>query len=78
MTIEKEKVHNSSRFHRVKEKCSAHAQKFQNASRCKGVPVPPIHEFCYSVMDEDFSPSLYILDQGEKELCVNEEILLLH
>ena len=52
-------------------------RNFKMASRCKGVPVPPIHESCYSVMDEDFSPLLHILDQSEKELCVNEEILLL-
>ena len=33
------------------------------ASSCKGVPVPPIYESCYSVMDEDLSLSLHILDQ---------------
>ena len=38
------------------------------ASTCKGVPVPPIYESCYSVMDEDLSLSLHILDQSEKEL----------
>ena len=48
------------------------------ASSCKGVPVPPIYESCYSVMDDDFSPSLHILDQSERELCENEEYLLLH
>ena len=29
------------------------------ASTCKGVPVPPNYESRYSVMDEDFSPSLH-------------------
>ena len=49
------------------------------ASSSKGVPVPPIYESCYSVMDEDFSPSLHILDQSERELCGNEVYLpLLH
>ena len=47
------------------------------ASSSKGVPVPPIHESCYSVMDEDFNPSLDILDQSERELCGNEVYLLL-
>ena len=47
------------------------------ASSSKGVPVPPIYESCYSVMDEDFSPSLHILDQSERELCGNEVYLLL-
>ena len=47
------------------------------ASSSKGVPVPPIHESCYSVMDEDFNPSLHILDQSERELCGNEVYLLL-
>ena len=42
------------------------------ASSCKGVPVPPNYEFHYSVMDEDFSASLHILDQSEWELCGNE------
>ena len=46
-------------------------------SHCNGVPLPPIHESCYSVMDEDFSPSLHILNQSEKEQCVNEVYLLL-
>ena len=47
------------------------------ASSSKGVPVPPIHESCYSVMDEDFNPSLHILDQSKRELCGNEVYLLL-
>ena len=47
------------------------------ASSCKGVPVPPNYESRYSVMDEDFSPSLHILDQSERELCGNEVYLLL-
>ena len=47
------------------------------ASSSKGVPVLPIHESCYSVMDEDFNPSLHILDQSERELCGNEVYLLL-
>ena len=47
------------------------------ASSCKGVPVLPNYESCYSVMDEDFSPSLHILDQSERELCGNEVYLLL-
>ena len=47
------------------------------ASSCKGVPDPPIYESCYSVMDEDISPSLHILDQSEMELCENEVYLLL-
>ena len=51
--------------------------KFKMVSRCKGVPVPPIYKSCYSVMDEDFSPSLHILDQSERELCGNEVYLLL-
>ena len=47
------------------------------ASSCKGVPVPPNYESRYSVMDEDFSPSLHILDQSERELCGKEVYLLL-
>ena len=47
---------------------------FKMASRYKGVPVPPNYESFYSVMDEDFSPSLHIL---ERELCGNEVYLLL-
>ena len=49
------------------------------ASSCKGVPVPPIYESCYSVMDEDLSLSLHILDQSEREQCGNEVfVVLLH
>ena len=49
------------------------------ASSCKGVPVPPNYESHYSVMDEDFSLSLHILDQSERELCVKEVYqLILH
>ena len=47
------------------------------ASSCKGVPVPPYYESRYSVMDEDFNPSLHILDQSERELCGNEVYLVL-
>ena len=47
------------------------------ASSCKGVPDPPNYESRYSVMDEDFSLSLHILDQSERELCVKEVYLLL-
>ena len=47
------------------------------ASSCKGVPVPPYYESRYSVMDEDFNPSLNILDQSERELCGNEVYLVL-
>ena len=47
------------------------------ASSCKGVPVPPSYESRYSLMDEDFSPSLHILDQSERELCGKEVYLLL-
>ena len=36
---------------------------FKMASSCKGVPVPPNYESHYSVMDEDFSASLHILDR---------------
>ena len=50
---------------------------FKMASSYKGVPVPPNYESCYSVMDEDFSPSLHILDQSERELCGNAVYLLL-
>ena len=50
---------------------------FKMASTCKGVCDPPIHEFCYFVMDEDFSPSLHILDQSERELCGNEVYLVI-
>ena len=79
MTIEIEKIHNSRRFHRVKEKCSAHVQKIQNGVQLQGVPVPPIYESCYSVMDEDLSLSLHILDQSEREQCGNEVfVVLLH
>ena len=52
-------------------------RRFKMASSCKGVPVPPNYESRYSVMDEDFSPSLHILDQSERELCGNEVYLLL-
>ena len=38
MTIEIEKIHNSRRFHRVKEKCSAHAQKIQNGVHLPVLP----------------------------------------
>ena len=47
------------------------------ASSSKGVPVPPYYESRYSVMDEDFNPSLHILDQSERELCGNEVYLVL-
>ena len=47
------------------------------ASSCKGVPVPPNYESHYSVMDEDFSVLLHILDQSERELCGKEVYLLL-
>ena len=47
------------------------------ASSSKGVPVPPIYESSYSVMDDDLGPSLYILDQSERELCGKEVYLLL-
>ena len=47
------------------------------ASSCKGVPVPSNYESHYSVMDEDFSASLHILDQSERELCWKEVYLLL-
>ena len=50
---------------------------FKMASTCKGVCDPPIHESCYFVMDEDFSPSLHILDQSERELCGNEVYLVI-
>ena len=52
-------------------------RKFKMASSCKGVPVPPIYESCYSVMDEDLSLSLHILDQSKRELCGNEVCLVL-
>ena len=52
-------------------------RKFKMASSCKGVPVPPIYESCYSVMDEDLSLLLHILDQSERELCGNEVYLVL-
>ena len=52
-------------------------RNFKMASSCKGVPVTPNYESCYSVMDEDISPSLHILDQSERELCENEVYLLL-
>ena len=38
------------------------------ASSSKGVPVPSYYE-SHSVMDEDFNPSLHILDQSERKLC---------
>ena len=38
------------------------------ASSCKGVSVPPNYESHYSVMDEDFSASLHILDQSERDI----------
>ena len=47
------------------------------ASSCKGVPDTPNYESRYSVMDEDFSPSLHILDQSKRELCGKEVYLLL-
>ena len=47
------------------------------ASSSKGVPVPPNYESRYFVMDEDFNPSLHILDQSERELCGNEVYLVL-
>ena len=47
------------------------------ASSCKGVPVPPNYKSHYSVMDEDLSASLHILDQSERELCGKEVYLLL-
>ena len=47
------------------------------ASSSNGVPVPPNYESHYSVMDEDFSPSLHILDQSERELCENEVYVVL-
>ena len=72
-----EKIHNSCQFHQVKEKFSAHAQKIQNGVQQKGVPVPPNYESHYSVMDEDFSPSLHILDQSKRELRGNEVYLVL-
>ena len=74
MTKEKEKVHNNRQFRRVKGKCSAHAQKIQNGVHLQGYA---IYESCYSVMDEDFNPSLHILDQSERELCGNEVYLVL-
>ena len=77
MTIEKEKVHNNRRFHRVKKKVLRMRRRFKMASTCKGVPVPPMYESRYSVMDEDFSSSLHILDQSERELCENELYLVL-
>ena len=52
-------------------------RKFKMASSSKGVPVPPYYESRYSVMDEDFNPSLHILDQSERELCGNEVYLVL-
>ena len=47
------------------------------ASSCKGVPVPPINESCYSVMAEDMSHLLHIINQSERELCGNEVYLVL-
>ena len=47
------------------------------ASSCKGVPVLPNYKSRYSVMDEDFSPSLHILDKSERELCGKDVYLLL-
>ena len=76
MTIEKEKVHNNRRFHQVK-KVLRMRRIFKMASSSKGVPVPPIYESSYSVMDGDLSPSLHILDQSERELCGKEVYLLL-
>ena len=46
-------------------------------SSSKGVPVPPYYESRYSVMDENFNPSLHILDQSKRELCGNEVYLVL-
>ena len=71
MTIKIEKRHNSRQFHRVKEKCSAHAQKIQNGVQ---LPVPSNYESRYSVMNEDFSPSLHILDQSERN-CVGRKCI---
>ena len=72
MTIEVEKIHNSRRFHRERRSVLRMRRRFRMASTCKGVPDTPNYESCYSVMDEDFSLSLHILDQSEKELCGNE------
>ena len=52
-------------------------RNFKMASSCKGVSDPPNYESCYSVKDEDFSPSLHILDQSEREQCGKELYLLL-
>ena len=52
-------------------------RRFKMASSHKGVPDPPIYESCYSVMDEDISSLLHILDQSERELCENDVYLLL-
>ena len=52
-------------------------RRFKMASSCKGVPVPPNYECRYSVMDEDFSPSLHILHQSERKLSGKEVYLLL-
>ena len=52
-------------------------KRFKMASSCKGVPVSPNYESRYSVMDEDFSPLLHILDESERELCGKEVYLLL-
>ena len=52
-------------------------RRFKMASSCKGVPVPPNYKSRYSVMDEDFSPLLHILDKSERELCGKDVYLLL-
>ena len=51
--------------------------RFKMASSCKGLSVQPINESCYSLKDEDFSPSLHILDHSERELCGKELYLVL-
>ena len=77
MTTEKEKVRNNHRFRRVRRSVLRMRRKFKMASTYKGVPVPPIYESCYSVMDEHLSLSLHFLDQSERELCGNEVYLVL-
>ena len=44
-------------------------RRFKMASSSKGVPVPPIYESSYSVMDDDLSPSLHLFDLGRKCIC---------
>ena len=36
LIIKIEKIHNSRRFHRVKEQCPVHAQKIQNGVQLQG------------------------------------------